>query len=42
LIERLPVIGDPFTCLLVGIVSRSDLLKPAHKLHDEEVHRSAC
>jgi len=38
-LERLPVISDPVTRHLVGIVSRSDLLKPARGLHDEEEHR---
>jgi CBS-domain-containing membrane protein len=38
-LERLPVIGDPATRHLVGIVSRSDLLKPARSQHDEEMRR---
>lgn len=38
-LERLPVISDPITRHLVGILSRSDLLKPARVLHEEEVHR---
>jgi CBS domain-containing protein len=36
--ERLAVVEDEVSRLLVGIVSRSDLLKPARRLHEEEVH----
>jgi len=36
---RLPVIDDPISRNVVGIVSRSDLVKPARALHDEDVHR---
>ena len=38
-LERLPVLRDSVTRELVGIISRSDLLKPARALHEEEVHR---
>jgi chloride channel protein, CIC family len=38
-LERLPVIDDTATQQLVGIVSRSDLVEPARRLHEEEVHR---
>jgi chloride channel protein, CIC family len=38
-LERVPVIDDPATRHLLGIVSRSDLLRPARRLHEEEVHR---
>jgi hypothetical protein len=38
-LERMAVVGDPVTRRLVGIVSRSDLLKPARHLHEEEEHR---
>lgn len=37
--ERMPVVRDPRTRQLVGIVSRSDLLKPARGLHEEEAQR---
>ncbi|MBS0445071.1 MAG: chloride channel protein [Proteobacteria bacterium] len=35
-LERLPVVADRETCRLVGIVSRSDLLKPVQAQADEE------
>ena len=38
-LERLPVIDDPDSRRLVGIVSRSDLLKPLRAQHEEESHR---
>jgi CBS domain-containing protein len=38
-LERLPVLRDSVTRELVGIISRSDLVKPARALHEEEVHR---
>ena len=38
-LERLPVVDDSASLLLVGIVSRSDLLKPSHWLHGEDVRR---
>ena len=38
-LERLPVVKDSVTRELVGIISRSDLLKPSRALHEEEVHR---
>jgi CBS domain-containing protein len=38
-LERLPVVDDLLTRRLVGIVSRSDLLKPVSRLHEEEMHR---
>lgn len=34
--ERLPVVEDPTTLRLVGIVSRSDLFKPVRAQHEEE------
>jgi len=34
--ERLPVVDDPAELRLVGIVSRSDLLKPMRTQHEEE------
>jgi chloride channel protein, CIC family len=38
-LERLPVVDSSASRILVGIVSRSDLLKPSHWLHGEDVHR---
>ena len=38
-IERIAVVDDPVSRRLVGLVSRSDLVKPAQGLHDEEVVR---
>lgn len=38
-LERLPVLADAQTRRLVGIVSRSDLVKPVQLHHDEEVMR---
>jgi CBS domain-containing protein len=40
-LERLPVVSDSTTRELTGIISRSDLLKPARALHEEEVHRES-
>ena len=40
-LERLPVVNDSATRELVGVISRSDLLKPARALHEEEVHRES-
>ena len=34
--ERLPVVDDPISLRVVGIVSRSDLLKPMRAQHEEE------
>ncbi len=34
--ERLPVVDDPTSLRVVGIVSRSDLLKPMRAQHEEE------
>lgn len=34
--ERLPVVDDPVSLRAVGIVSRSDLLKPMRAQHEEE------
>ncbi len=34
--ERLPVVDDPVQLRLVGIISRSDLLKPMQTQHEEE------
>ncbi|MBL6749702.1 MAG: chloride channel protein [Nevskia sp.] len=38
-LERLPVVESAGSRLLVGIVSRSDLLKPARQVHEEESRR---
>jgi H+/Cl- antiporter ClcA len=38
-LERLPVIDDEMSMKLIGIVSRSDLVKPARAHFDEEHHR---
>ncbi|WP_323120368.1 chloride channel protein [Burkholderia alba] len=38
-LERLPVVADAASRRLVGIVSRSDLVKPAHQHFDEEHKR---
>jgi len=38
-LERLPVVSDAHTRRLIGIVSRSDLIKPALSLHAEELER---
>ena len=38
-LERLPVVDDPISRRVVGIVSRSDLVRPFRVLHDEDVHR---
>jgi CBS domain-containing protein len=38
-LERLPVVDEPHLRRLVGIVSRSDLLKPLRAQHEEEAHR---
>jgi H+/Cl- antiporter ClcA/predicted transcriptional regulator len=38
-LERLPVVGDAQSRRLIGIVSRSDLIKPALSLHAEELER---
>ncbi|MFT3813787.1 MAG: chloride channel protein [Acidovorax sp.] len=38
-LERLPVVDGPQTRRLVGIVSRSDLVKVAQDVHDEEAVR---
>jgi CBS domain-containing protein len=35
-LERLPVVGDSAARKLIGLVSRSDLLKPTRGLHEEE------
>jgi predicted transcriptional regulator len=35
-LERLPVVADAESCKLIGIVSRSDLLKPSRTVFDEE------
>ncbi|HEY1090826.1 MAG TPA: CBS domain-containing protein, partial [Burkholderiaceae bacterium] len=37
--ERLAVVKDALTRHLIGIISRSDLIKPAHALHEEEAVR---
>jgi H+/Cl- antiporter ClcA len=38
-LERLPVVDDPLLRDVVGIVSRSDLVKPARTLHEEDIPR---
>jgi CBS domain-containing protein len=38
-LERLPVVDSASTLQLVGIVSRSDLLKVTRELHEEEYQR---
>jgi CBS domain-containing protein len=38
-LERVPVVNDPVARELIGIISRSDLLKPARALHEEEAQR---
>lgn len=38
-LERLPVVTDPVSMRLVGIVSRSDLLKPQRSRYEEEMQR---
>ena len=38
-LERLPVVSDAHSRRLIGIVSRSDLIKPALSLHAEEPGR---
>jgi CBS domain-containing protein len=38
-LERMAVVADRNSRKLVGIVSRSDLIKPTGALHEEEVHR---
>jgi CBS domain-containing protein len=38
-LERLPVVSDAQSRRLIGIVSRSDLIKPALSLHAEELER---
>jgi CBS domain-containing protein len=38
-LERLPVVDNPTSRRIVGVVSRSDLLKPSRVLHEEENHR---
>jgi H+/Cl- antiporter ClcA len=40
-VERLPVVADTESLRLVGVVSRSDLVKPAFSLHQEEHERQA-
>jgi CBS-domain-containing membrane protein len=40
-VERLPVAADMQSLRLVGVVSRSDLVKPALALHQEEHERQA-
>jgi H+/Cl- antiporter ClcA len=38
-LERLPVVEDAESLAIVGLVSRSDLLKPSQALHEEESNR---
>jgi CBS domain-containing protein len=40
-LERLPVVDDAKSRRLVGLVSRSDLIKASLTLHEEEHHRQA-
>ncbi len=35
-VERLPVVADPSSLQLIGLISRSDLVKPAHTVFHEE------
>jgi len=35
-VERLPVVADPASLQLIGLISRSDLVKPAHTVFHEE------
>jgi CBS domain-containing protein len=37
--ERIPIVDSAASLHIVGIVSRSDLLKPSRLLHDEDVNR---
>lgn len=37
-LERMPVVKDPHSRELLGLVTRSDLIKPSHGLYDEEHH----
>ena len=38
-LERMPVVESEESLTVVGVVSRSDLLKPAKQLHEEESRR---
>jgi H+/Cl- antiporter ClcA/predicted transcriptional regulator len=38
-LERLPVVENRASMQLMGIISRSDMLKPSVALHDDEQHR---
>ena len=38
-LERMPVVSDVQSRTLIGIVSRSDLVKPALTLHADETER---
>ena len=38
-LERLPVVTDLRSRRLIGVVSRSDLVKPVQAQLDEDVHR---
>jgi CBS domain-containing protein len=38
-LERLPVVDNRDSMQLIGIISRSDLIKPSMALHDDEQHR---
>jgi H+/Cl- antiporter ClcA len=38
-LERLPVVDDSVSRRVIGIVSRSDLLKPSSTVHDEDFRR---
>jgi len=40
-LERLPVVDNATSRRVVGIVSRSDLLKPSRVLHEEEMQRES-
>jgi CBS-domain-containing membrane protein len=40
-LERLPVVDDAVSRRLVGLVSRSDLIKASLTLHEEEHHHQA-
>ena len=41
-VERLPVVGNAHSMHIIGMISRSDLVKPAqHAFHEEEVREQA-
>jgi predicted transcriptional regulator len=38
-IERVPIVDNAASLQVIGIVSRSDLLKPSRVVHDEDSQR---